>query len=150
MTKHLVTVASAVLLVGCSGGGGSRGGVTGPPDGAHNPTVTYTGEFHAVEADGMGMVTATKTGDVGNLQFGTDFAIQNGPNLEVWLVAAADAQDNATVTQSSHVSLGPLQNASGAQTYTIPSKVDLSQYRSVTIWCVSAHVNFATAPLTMK
>lgn len=145
-----MTVASVTLLVAACSGGGGDGSITGPSDGDPVTTTTYTGEFHPVSQPGMGMVVATKAGSVAALEFGTDFSTHDAPNLEVWLVEASDADDNATVIQSSHVSLGPLHRASGAQSYDIPGNVDLTRYRSVTIWCVSAHVNFTTAPLMMK
>ena len=84
------------------------------------------------------------------LRFSDTFSTEANPNLEVWLVAADDPMDNQTVEQAGHVSLGPLQSATGVQVYQIPATVDLMQYRSVTIWCVSAHVNFTTAPLMMQ
>jgi hypothetical protein len=89
------------------------------------------------------------TGSAAELRFTSAFATQANPNLEVWLVEADDATDNLTVLQSAHVSLGPLRSASGAQSYAVPTGVAIAQYRAVVVWCVSAEVNFATAPLIM-
>jgi Electron transfer DM13 len=149
MTRHVLTIGLVLLLGACSGGGASE--LTGPGSGSTStPTVTYTGQFHPVVHYGMGMVTATESPVTSQVQFAADFATQGGPALEVWLVEATDATDNNTVLDSSHVSLGPLQNVRGTQTYDIPADVDLSRYRAVTIWCVDAKVNFTTAPLTKK
>jgi hypothetical protein len=65
----------------------------------------------------------------------------------VYLVAANDAADSATVTRAGFVELGPLKGNIGDQNYELPASVDLERYRAVTIWCKRFSVNFATAPL---
>jgi hypothetical protein len=78
----------------------------------------------------------------------TDFETSNGPAVYVYLLAAKDAQDSATVRNADTVDLGPLKGNKGDQNYEIPSDVDLEKYQAVTIWCQRFSVNFATAPLT--
>jgi hypothetical protein len=78
----------------------------------------------------------------------TDFKTLNGPALYVYLFAAGDAHDNATVERAGFVSLGQLKGNLGEQNYNIPADLDLTQYRAVSIWCRRFSVNFATAPLT--
>ena len=65
----------------------------------------------------------------------------------MYLVAAADASDNETVTKAGFVELGKLKGNEGDQNYDIPAGLDLEKYRAVTIWCRRFGVNFATAPL---
>jgi hypothetical protein len=77
----------------------------------------------------------------------TDFATSNGPDVRVYLVAAGDASDNETVTKAGFVELGKLKGNQGNQNYDVPSNLDLTKYRAVTIWCRRFSVNFATAPL---
>lgn len=148
MRRDILHAVCLAALVACSGGGAASSGSNpgGPNPG---PTLEYVGSFHPVAHAGAGMAQVYLTGGATELRFTGSFATQGGPNLEVWLVAADDLPDNATVLQSPHVSLGPLQSPTGAQTYPIPSTVDLTQYRSVTVWCVSASVNFTAAPLMM-
>jgi hypothetical protein len=67
--------------------------------------------------------------------------------VQVYLVAAADAGDNETVTRAGFLSLGALKGNVGDQNYDVASDVDLTKYRAVTIWCRRFGVNFATAPL---
>lgn len=148
MYRHLMTAACAALLAAC-GGGSSTGPTGGGGGGGGGPTLEYTGDFHPVAHDGSGSADVYLAGSAVELRLSSTFSTTANPNLEVWLVAADDPMDNQTVEQSAHVSLGALQSATGAQTYQIPSNVDLTQYRSVTIWCVSAMVNFTTAPLMM-
>ena len=78
----------------------------------------------------------------------TNFRTSNGPDVHVYLVAARDAKDNATVKQAGFVDLGSMKGNIGNQNYDIPSNIDLHKYQAVTIWCVRFEVNFATASLT--
>jgi hypothetical protein len=143
-----MAAACAVALAAC---GGSAGSTTGPGAGSGGgPTLAYAGDFHPVSAAGTGTAGVYVSGSTRELRFSDSFSTEPNPNLEVWLVAADDPMDNHTVEASPHVSLGPLKSASGAQVYLIPGNLDLVQYRSVTVWCVSAHVNFTTAPLMMR
>jgi hypothetical protein len=77
----------------------------------------------------------------------TNFATSNGPDVRVYLVAAADVQDNATVKTAGFVELGAMKGNIGDQNYEIPPTVDLETYRTVTIWCKRFSVNFGSAPL---
>ena len=80
----------------------------------------------------------------------TGFETSNGPDVQVYLVATADANDNDTVTKAGFVHIGPLKGNLGDQNYDLPADLDLTKYRSVTIWCRRFGVNFATAPLTAQ
>jgi len=66
----------------------------------------------------------------------------------VYLVAAPDVTDNATVAKAGFVELGTLKGNIGDQNYDVPDSVDLEKYRAATIWCKRFSVNFGTAPLT--
>ena len=78
----------------------------------------------------------------------TNFKTSNGPDVHVYLVAAQDAKDDATVKKAGFVDLGSMKGNVGDQNYDVPVDVDLSKYQAVTIWCARFNVNFATAPLT--
>ena len=75
------------------------------------------------------------------------FSVTNGPDLKVWLVAAADITSSADVTAGRWHSLGPLHGNIGDQTYPLPEGLDLGQFRSVVIWCEQFSVLFAHASL---
>jgi len=78
----------------------------------------------------------------------TNFKTSNGPDVHVYLVAAPDAKDDATVKKAEFVDLGPMKGNVGDQNYDVPSAADLSKYQAVTIWCARFNVNFGTAPMT--
>jgi hypothetical protein len=109
--------------------------------------VLAQGRFHSVAHDAAGTATIHQLADGQRVLRFTDFATSNGPALHVYLLAAEDAADSATVGRSDTVDLGQLKGNLGDQNYTVPSDVDLSKYRAVTIWCQRFQVNFATAPL---
>ncbi|HET7468075.1 MAG TPA: DM13 domain-containing protein [Gemmatimonadales bacterium] len=107
-----------------------------------------TGRFHSVAHETHGTATIQDVGDGRRVLRLTDFATSNGPDVRVYLVAAPDASDNATVTTAGFVELGKLKGNQGDQNYDVPEDLDLTHYRAVTIWCRRFSVNFATAPLT--
>jgi hypothetical protein len=107
-----------------------------------------TGRFHSVAHETHGTATIQDLGGGRRVLRLTDFATSNGPDVRVYLVAAPDAADNATVTTAGFVELGKLKGNQGDQNYDVPDDLDLTHYRAVTIWCHRFSVNFATAPLT--
>jgi hypothetical protein len=120
---------------------GTTGGITAP-------AVLLTGRFHSVAHETKGSATVHRLPDGRRVLRLTEFVTSNGPDVRVYLVAAPDASDNATVKQAGFVELGKLKGTEGDQNYEVPADLDLNKYRAVTIWCRRFSVNFATAPLT--
>jgi len=110
--------------------------------------VVLSGQFHSVSHETKGVATVHQLGEGRRVLRFTGFTTSNGPDVRVYLVAAADAADNETVTKAGFVELGKLKGTEGDQNYDIPADLDLGKYRAVTIWCRRFGVNFATAPLT--
>jgi hypothetical protein len=109
--------------------------------------VLAKGEFHKADKAGSGTVTIYQLADGKRVLRLTDFAVDNGPDLYVRLIAADDAKDTASVAKTAHVELGKLKGNKGNQNYDVPENVDLSKYQVVSIWCNRFSVNFAAAPL---
>jgi len=110
--------------------------------------VLAKGEIHNADKTGSGTATIYQLADGKRVLRLTDFAVDNGPDLHVRLIAADDAKDTASVAKTDHVELGKLKGNKGSQNYDVPEKVDLSKYKVVSIWCNRFSVNFAAAPLT--
>jgi hypothetical protein len=106
--------------------------------------------FHGVAHTGKGVATIHQLADGTRVLRLTEFETSNGPDVQVYLVAAADAKDNETVTKAGFIHLGALKGNIGDQNYAIPATVDLHTYRAVTIWCRRFGINFATAPLLQQ
>lgn len=111
------------------------------------PVVLLSGGFHGVAHETTGMATVYQLPDGNRVLRLTDFKTTNGPDLQLYLVAAEDSSDAKTVTRVGFVSLGALKGNEGDQNYDLPADIDLALYRSVTVWCRRFKVNFATAPL---
>jgi hypothetical protein len=132
-------------LTTVSGAGASEGMTMSAPAA---PVALLTGRFHSVAHETKGTATVHDLGGGHRVLRLTEFATSNGPDVRVYLVAAKDASDNASVTKAGFVELGKLKGNEGDQNYDVPADLDLTKYRAVTIWCYRFNVNFATAPLT--
>jgi len=117
------------------------------PDGGNMPTAIAAGRFHGVAHNARGLATVHQFQDGRRVLRFTEFETSNGPELQVYLVAASDAMDSDTVKKAGFISLGALKGNIGDQNYEIPAGVDLEKYRAATVWCRRFSVNFATAPL---
>ena len=121
---------------------------TAASEGVTAPMIVLSGRFHSVAHETRGTASVHDLGGGNRVLRLTDFATSNGPDVRVYLIAARDASDNATVTKAGYLELGKLKGNEGDQNYEIPAGTDLTKYRAVTIWCRRFGVNFATAPLT--
>jgi hypothetical protein len=116
-----------------------------PP--ASMPAKVAEGSFHGVAHETRGVAAIYKLPDGKQVLRFSGFETSNGPDVQVYLVAAADAKDNDTVTKAGFIRVAELKGNMGDQNYDLPAGVDLGKYRAVTIWCRRFGVNFATAPL---
>ncbi|MGH9812851.1 MAG: DM13 domain-containing protein [Candidatus Acidiferrales bacterium] len=114
---------------------------------ASGPRTLAAGDFHGVAHETRGTATVYELPDGKRVLRFTNFETSNGPDVQVYLVAAPDASDNDTVTKAGFIHLGALKGTTGDQNYDVPADADLSKYQSVTVWCRRFGVNFATAPL---
>jgi hypothetical protein len=115
---------------------------------ASEPVELAAGRFHSVAHETKGLATVYQLPEGKRLLRFTDFVTSNGPDVQVYLVAASDARDNATVTRAGFVHVGALKGNVGDQNYELGGELDLEKYRAVTVWCRRFGVNFGTAPLT--
>ncbi len=116
--------------------------------GASQPVTLATGNFHSVAHESKGVATVFQLPDGKRTLRLTEFSTSNGPELQLYLVAAGDASDSDTVKKAGFVTLGALKGNIGDQNYDLPADLDLAKYRAVTVWCRRFGVNFATAPLS--
>ena len=102
------------------------------------------GSFEPVAHSAAGTATAIRTGAGGRVLTLTNFEVDNGPDLRVYLVAGP-ARDESEVDDLED--LGALKGNKGNQQYELPRYIDLDRYTTVVIWCRAFSVNFARAPL---
>lgn len=104
------------------------------------------GRFHSNAHFTRGTATVQRLRDGSlTLRF-TEFETSDGPDVQIYLVAARDVQTGDELA-GGFVNLGPLKGNIGDQNYRIPPGTDLSRYRAVSVWCRRFGVNFGAAPL---
>jgi hypothetical protein len=114
--------------------------------GSQTPRQLLSGRFkgYAHETEGTAAIHGMDSKRILRI---TNFRTSNGPDVHVYLVAAPDAKDDATVKNAGFVDLSSLKGNIRDQNYDVPDTVDLGKYQAVTIWCRRFSVNFGTAPL---
>jgi hypothetical protein len=117
------------------------------PAGLATETVLASGSFHSVAHGTKGTASIYQLADGKRFLRLANFETSNGPDVRVYLVAANDASNSATVEKAGFLELGSLKGNIGNQNYDIPADVDFEKYHAVTIWCKRFSVNFGTAPL---
>jgi len=118
---------------------------TGP--GGLSAQPVESGRFYSILHPTAGTATIFQMGDGTRILRLTSFSTSNGPDVHVYMVAADDAKDAATVQQAGFIDLGVLKGNIGDQNYTLGSDLDLAKYRAVSIWCKRFSVNFGAAAL---
>ena len=111
------------------------------------PAPLEDGHFYSILHPTEGVATIYRMADGTRVLRLTSFSTSNGPDVHVYMVAADDAKDAATVKQAGFVDLGEIKGNIGDQNYTLGSDLDLAKYRAVSIWCKRFSVNFGAAAL---
>lgn len=130
----------------------TTGGATaGDATADKQPTVIAEGTFITHEHDTSGTAQIVELAD-GRLVLSIEkLDTSNGPDLRVWLTDQEVKPGRAgwsVFDDGEYVELGRLKGNKGNQVYEIPAKVDVTQYRSVSIWCKRFSVSFGAAELT--
>jgi hypothetical protein len=107
-----------------------------------------SGRFYSILHPTEGTATIFQMGDGTRVLRLTSFSTSNGPDVHVYMVAADDAKDVATVENAGFIDLGVIKGNIGNQNYSLGSDLDLAKYRAVSIWCKRFSVNFGAAALT--
>ena len=103
------------------------------------------GRFESVAHPAEGIATTIRAASGERFLTLTDFEVDNGPDLRLYLVAGP-ARDESEVDDFED--LGALKGNKGNQQYELPRGLDLDRYTTVVVWCRAFSVNFARAPLT--
>ncbi len=114
------------------------------------PVVLESGTFVSQEHSTTGTAKIIEKPDGTRVLVIENLDTSNGPDVHVWL-SAADAVEGfdgwSLAGGAAHVDLGVIKGNQGNQVYDIPAEVDLSAYRSVSLWCVQFSVGFGAAQL---
>ena len=121
--------------------------VNEPPLQSVTAAIVLQGTFHSNAHDTRGQVTVHRLADGRLVLRFTDFETSNGPDVQIYLVAATDVNDTRDI-ENGFINLGGMKGNVGDQNYDLPAGTDLSTYRAVSVWCRRFAVNFGAAPLT--
>lgn len=113
------------------------------------PTPITSGEFVQIDVihGAEGTATIYQLSDASRLLRFEEFRSTNGPDLHV-ILSSSEAPRSHDELGENFLNLGRLKGNVGNQNYEISAEVDLSQYRSVVIYCLPFQVVFSTATLT--
>lgn len=114
------------------------------------PIVLAAGTLISHEHETSGRVKILKLADGTRVLRLEDLDTSDGPKVEVWLTDAPviEGQEGWRVFDDSvFASIGPLKGNQGNQNYEIPADLDLSDFSSVSLWCVTFGVSFGAAEL---
>jgi len=106
-----------------------------------------SGQFYSVLHPTAGTATIYQLGDGTRVLRLANFSTSNGPDVHVYMVAADDAKDAATVEKAGFIDLGVIKGNIGDQNYALTNDLNLTKYRAVSIWCKRFSVNFGAAAL---
>ena len=109
--------------------------------------ILAQGDFYNLAHEGHGRATIYRLADGSRVLRFEDFEVLNGPDLHVWLVPIDPVPDTVGVELPGYVDLGGLKGNIGDQNYELPAEVELSELKSVVIWCVPFRVPFNAAAL---
>jgi hypothetical protein len=111
------------------------------------PIALTKGNFKGLAHETKGLASIYQLADGKRTLRLTEFATSNGPDVHVYMVAAEVEKGNDAVKEAGFIDLGSMKGNIGDQNYDIPADLDLSKYRTVSIWCARFGVNFGTAAL---
>ena len=117
-----------------------------PPEDAPVVETVASGQFISRDHPTEGTAAVLTDGSAQRFLRFTEFATDNGPDVNVYLSTAAPDGDSGAFDDD-FVDLGDLSGNVGDQNYEIPEDVDLSRYRTVVLWCVRFGVPFGAAGL---
>jgi hypothetical protein len=100
--------------------------------------------FESVRHEAEGVASAIELVRGGRVVTLTDFEVDNGPDLRVYLVAGPARSESEV---DDFEDLGALKGNKGNQQYEIPRGTDLDRYTTVVVWCRAFSVLFARAPV---
>ena len=108
------------------------------------------GSFYDIIHVGSGQALIYQLADGSRILRLQEFEVDNGPELHVYLVPIDPVPNSIGVEITGSVDLGALKGNIGDQNYEIPAELDLSQFKSVVIWCQPFRVPFIAAPLNQE
>ncbi|HUR04883.1 MAG TPA: DM13 domain-containing protein, partial [Nonomuraea sp.] len=115
------------------------------------PAELFRGTFLSHEHGTTGTVRVLQLADGSRVLRLENLDTSNGPDLKVVLSDAPVLEGKAgwhVFDDNEHAKIGNLKGNKGSQNYEIPAGLDLTDLRSVSIWCDRFNVSFGAAALS--
>ena len=110
------------------------------------PVVLGAGSFRGIDHKSGGMATLYQQPDGSNLLRLSDFFVEAGPDMYIFVAKAAEINQPSDL-QAGYLELGKLKGSEGNQNYSLPADFDPALYANVVIWCEKYQVLMAVAPI---
>ncbi len=124
----------------------SAGGEDRTPAGEPEVRTLASGDFVSLDHGTSGHAAVLGDGSPQRFLRLTDFATDNGPDVNVYLTTTPPDGEESTFDDQ-FVDLGDMTGNVGDQNYEIPADVDLARFHTVVIWCVRFDSAFGAAQL---
>lgn len=114
------------------------------------PIVLARGTLISHEYETSGEVKILQLADGSRILRLENLATSDGPRVEVWLTDAPVIEGLEgwfVFDDGNYESLGAMKGNKGNQNYKIPEDLDLSDFSSMSLWCVTFAVSFGAAEL---
>lgn len=113
------------------------------------PLLVGQGQFKDADSfhKGSGQAALYQLADGSHTLRFEEFSVTNGPDLHV-ILSSHPAPTSSEEVMQGYLDLGSLKGNIGSQNYTLPAGTDVSQFKSVVIYCQPFQVVFATALLS--
>lgn len=149
--KYVAVVGIVALLsVGCANAESQQSETT--PQAQTVAETPATGKVESsgtfIDAEHPTKGTASIITDSGKkyIQFDEQFKSDNGPDLFV-ILHKDDKLPITGIKEEDYVTIAPLKSTNGTQRYEIPENVDVTNFKSVAIWCREFNATFGYAVL---
>lgn len=131
MKRIFTTFAIIAALIGLTATSMAQLG-----DGSVAEKVTLqTGDFEKARYNIRGGWKISTVKGITTITFDDSFKTRSGPDLKLFLSPKPVSAVNGKTAQKDAVKIGILKSNKGTQSYTVPSDVNLSDYKSVLIQC---------------
>jgi hypothetical protein len=115
--------------------------------GTGGAVLEAAGAFEPVAHAARGEARVLELGSRGRVLTLTGFAVDNGPDLRLYLVAGTATSESEV---REYLDLGALKGNRGNQQYELPAAFDPERHTTVVVWCRAFSVLFARAPLEVS
>ena len=147
--KLLILGLAAMAIFSCTNNVSTQSGENSHSQGAEKTASTLgkvvkSGSFVKAEHNTTGTARIITENGKNVLELDQNFKTNKGPDLLV-ILHRQEKLPISGIQEQDYVTLGALQQVSGAQRYAIPENVKIADFASAAIWCRKFNATFGYA-----